>query len=81
MLKTGSINISATSRINDMDVAYFNASFSGSGGGNYTISKNIANISAYEENKMECDADYAEFEQKATEAAEQIKTIQSESEV
>lgn len=81
MMKMGSINISATSRINDMDVAYFSASFFDNNGGNYTISKNIANISAYEENKMECDSDYAEFEQKATEVAEQIKTIQSDSEV
>lgn len=81
MLKMGSINISATSRISDMDVAYFSASFSDNNGGNYTISKNIANISVYEENKVECDADYTEFEQKATEVAEQIKTIRAETDI
>lgn len=80
MLKMGSINISATSRINDTDVAYFSASFSDNNGRNYTISKNIANISVYESNKAECDADYTEFEQKAMEVAEQIKAIQTESE-
>lgn len=79
MLKMGSINISATSRINDTDVAYFSASFSDNNGGNYTVSKSISNISAYNENQSECDADYTEFEQKAMEVAEQIKTIQTES--
>lgn len=78
MLKMGSINISATSRINDVDVAYFGASFSDNNGGNYTISKSISSISAYNENQSECDVDYAEFEQKVKEIAEQIKTIQSE---
>lgn len=78
MLKMGSINISATSRINEVDVAYFNASFSDNNGGNYTISKNIANISVYEENKIECDTDYTEFEQKAMEVAERIKGKEEE---
>lgn len=67
MLKMGSVNISATSRISDADVAYFSASFSFDRDGGYSISKNVANSSVYNSNQAAVDADYAEFEEKAKE--------------
>lgn len=78
MLKMGATNIGATSNINNVDVAYFSASFFDGNGGNYTISKNITNIAAYEENKAQCDADYVEFEEKASELMEYIKSLQTQ---
>lgn len=75
MLNMGSININATSRIEETDVVYFNASFSPANNGNYNISKNITNIAVYEANKEICDADYALFEQKAKQMVEQTMSI------
>ena len=72
MLKSGNISINVTSRIGEIDVAYFNASFPGNQNGNYTISKNIVNAEKYAENQAECDVDYAEFEKKAVELAKEI---------
>lgn len=73
MLKEGNINISATSRVDDINIAYFNASFSGDQSGSYTVSKNIVNSSLYAENQETCELDYEEFEKKAMEFSEQIK--------
>lgn len=73
MLNMGSININATSRIEETDAAYFNASFSELNGGNYTISKNVVNMTVYEQNQAECDADYAAFEEKSKAIVEKIR--------
>lgn len=67
MLKMGSVNVSATSRISDADVAYFSASFSFDRDGGCSISKNIVNTVVYNSNQTSVDEDYAEFEEKAKE--------------
>lgn len=73
MLKMGSVNINATSKIGDMDAAYFNASFSESPNANYSITKSVANMTLYTENQDQCDSDYMEFEEKAKEITNQIR--------
>ena len=75
MLNMGSINVNATSRIEETDVVYFSASFSPTNGGNYNVSKNISNIALYETNKESCDMDYELFEQKAKQMVEQTMGI------
>lgn len=71
MLKMGSTGVNASSEINEVAVAFFNASFEIDGG--YSISKNIVNVSMYNENKESCDADYASFEAEAKSIAEKIQ--------
>lgn len=70
MLKMGLTSVSATSEINEITIAFFNASFERSGG--YSVSKSIVSTSLYNENKDACDADYVLFEKKAAEMAERI---------
>lgn len=74
MLKMGSINISATSRIGGMDVAYYNASFSSDGNSNESFNENITNAEVYTANQAVCDADYAAFKEAARETAAQIRS-------
>lgn len=76
MLKMGSVNINGTSRIADTDVVYFNASFSDPTA-NYSITKNITNISFYQENQIQCDEDYKEFEEKAKELTAKIQVAEN----
>lgn len=71
MLKMGSININGTSRIGEVDVMYFNASFSGNGG-NESFTENITNRELYSANQTECDADYDDFKAQAREAVAQM---------
>lgn len=70
MLKMGSININETSRIGDVDVMYFNASFSD--GGNESFTENITNRELYSTNQAECDADYGDFKAQARAAVAQM---------
>lgn len=71
MLKMGSININATSRIGEVDVMYFNASFSETGG-NESFTENITNRELYSANQTECDADYDAFKEQARTWATQV---------
>lgn len=71
MLKMGSININGTSRIGEVDVMYFNASFSETGG-NESFTENITNRELYSTNQTECDADYDDFKAQARAAVEQM---------
>lgn len=57
LIKT--INISATSMIDEKAIAHMNASISGSGSLN--INQSIVDPTAYLENQSECDADYEQF--------------------
>lgn len=74
MLRMNSISLSATSRISDVDVMYFNASFPNDIG-NYSISKTISNHDEYVANKSQCDADYLKFEEKASQIAAGINDL------
>lgn len=78
MLKEGSTNISASSRIGEIDVIYFNASFSNDQNGSYTISKNVMNAALYNDNQAVCDEDYALFEEMAKELAAKIQEDMNE---
>lgn len=71
MLKMGSININATSRIGEVDVMYFNASFSETGG-NESFTENITNRELYSANQTECDTDYDAFKAQARTWATQV---------
>lgn len=71
MLKMGSININGASRIGDVDVMYFNASFSGDGE-NESFTENITNRELCSANQAECDADYDAFKAQARAAVEQM---------
>lgn len=70
MLKMNSININATSRIGEVDVMYFNASFFD--GGNESFTENITNRELYNANKAQCDSDYEEFKTNARAAMAQM---------
>lgn len=72
MLKMGSININGTSRIGEVDVMYFNASFSD--GGNESFTENITNRELYSTNQTQCDSDYEEFKAQARAALAQMNT-------
>lgn len=80
MLKMGSININATSRIGEVDAVYFNASFSETGG-NESFTENITNRELYNANQTECDADYDDFKAQARAAVAQMNTESSDAEV
>lgn len=71
MLKMGSININGTSKIGEVDVMYFNASFSETGG-NESFTENITNRELYNANKAQCDSDYDDFKAQARAAVEQV---------
>lgn len=60
MLKINSISISATSAINGAVAAYYSASIPEMG--NPVLSKSITDTKLYSDNKLECDADFSEFE-------------------
>lgn len=79
MLKMGSININGTSRIGEVDVMYFNASFSD--GGNESFTENITNRELYSTNKTECDADYDAFKAQARAAVAQMNAESAYAEV
>lgn len=72
MLKMGSININGTSRIGEVDVMYFNASFSD--GGNESFTESITNRELYNANQTECDADYDAFKEQARASVAQMNT-------
>lgn len=74
MLKMGSINMNGTSRIGDVDVMYFNASFSESGG-NESFTENITNRELYNSNQAECDSDYDAFKAAARAAIAQMSVV------
>ena len=75
MLKMGSININGTSRIGEVDVMYFNASFSD--GGNESFTENITNRELYNVNQTECDADYDDFKARARAAVAQMNVSEA----
>lgn len=75
MLKMGSININGTSRIREVDVMYFNASFSD--GGNESFTENITNRELYNANQTECDADYDAFKAQARAAMAQMNVSEA----
>lgn len=79
MLKMGSININGTSRIGEVDVMYFNASFSD--GGNESFTENITNREMYSTNQAECDADYDAFKAQARTAVAQMSAESAYAEV
>lgn len=79
MLKMGSININGTSRIGEVDVMYFNASFSD--GGNESFTENITNRELYNSNQTECDADYDAFKAQARAAVAQMSAESAYAEV
>ena len=64
MLKMSSLSLNGTSRIEEKDVVYFNASFS-DGSAGFVITKNVTDAETYKKNKIQCEADYDEFEEKA----------------
>lgn len=76
MLKMGSINMNGTSRVGEVDVMYFNASFSETGG-NESFTENITNRELYNANKAQCDADYGEFKAAAREAVAQMSASEA----
>lgn len=76
MLKMGSININATSRIGEVDAVYFNASFSETGG-NESFTENIVNRELYNANQTECDADYNVFKSEARTAVGQMSVSEA----
>lgn len=65
MLNITSINIGGTckSQNDEIEVAYFNASYSKSG--NLSVNKTVVNKDAYDNNKEQIESDFAEFEKKA----------------
>lgn len=80
MLKKTSISLNATSRVNDTDIANFNASFMAGENANFNISKNAYNMQMYEANQSVVDSDYAEFEAWAKDCASKIFGKDTESE-
>ena len=64
MLKMSSLSLNGVSRIDEKDVVYFNASFS-DGMSGFVISKNVTDAETYKQNKIQCEADFDEFEEKA----------------
>lgn len=80
MLKMGTINLNGISQIDGIRVAYFNVAFQDGGSGNYTISKNVADSSAYAQHQNECDADFAEFEKLTRKCVAEISSQSAESE-
>ena len=66
MLKISSLNLNGSSRIDNSDVVWFSASVS-EDSSNYSITKNVANREVYKQNKVQCEADYEEFEAKVEE--------------
>lgn len=62
MLNTLTVNISGNSRINDADIVYFNASFSGDG--NFSFSQSVMVKEQYEANKDQVAEDFASFKDK-----------------
>lgn len=69
MLNMSSCGLTATSRIDGTDVAFFNASISFEGNGNFNITNNVHDKSAYVQNKEQVDADYGSFQTKVMELA------------
>lgn len=76
MLNIGSMNISSTSRIDGRDVVHFNSVIGlAEGNKNYTTTKSVTDLEAYRENQTQCNADYAEFEEKTVEIMENIAVL------
>ena len=65
MLDITSVTIGGTcrTRADEVETAYFNASYSKNG--NLSVSKSIVNKDAYENNKEQIESDFAEFEKKS----------------
>lgn len=74
MLKMGTTSVSAISKINGINVVYYSAQFSEDKELNYSITKNVANMNLYKENSGQCEMDYLEFEEKAKEFYELLKS-------
>ena len=72
MLKTTSINISATTYIDNKAVVYYTATCPDvkSETGTYRITKNVADRATYDANKETCENEAAQFEQKVAEYAQ-----------
>lgn len=69
MLKVNSMNIYGVSRIEDREVAHFNASLD-SASGNFVVTKNVTDRARYLAHKSECDADFDAFEAHAVELSQ-----------
>ena len=69
MLNMISYGVTASSRIDDVDVAQFSASVSCEGNGNFSVSSNVYDQKTYETNKAQCDKDFNEFRDKVAELA------------
>lgn len=75
MLNIGSFSINGTSRINEKDVAYFNASFSIGESGNYSSTKSVNDKAMYLANQKQCEDDYVEFDRMTMDYMKQISGV------
>ena len=66
MLNVNSISMDATSRINEVDIVHFYGSLYGENN-TYNVTKDVYDKDSYIANKVQCDADYASFEEKVLE--------------
>lgn len=67
MLNMSSYNLAGSSRIDGVDVAYFNASISLGDNVTFSVSNNVNDKGAYIRNKEQVDTDYESFQAKVME--------------
>ncbi len=71
MLNVSSYGVSATSRVENDDVAFFNASVSCEGNGNFNITNNVHDQKKYLDNRAQVDNDYNAFTEKVMALAQE----------
>lgn len=68
---TNSVTVTGTSEIDGVQVVYLSAMISQETAGSSTVSQNITNKDLYNENKVECRKDIADFQEQVYELEDQ----------